>query len=504
MRDTSNGRAGQHGSRNHAGQAGQAGWIGQSGWIGQGRPSGHPSPAPGSAGVPRRIGSSDAVQARGVPGGSDAPGPPGAFGALSPPGAPSALGLSGAPGTPGARGGVDPALTSTEPSVTEVLTPATPYMAGEHPWSVSNGSGQRSPARAPDVPKAREASEAATAAAPGRGTVRTGTGGAEVAERQAPVASGGPHRAPSGPRADCTADRAGGLTFDVRLSEEDASAARSECAALLLHRRGDQGPAAETATDTGESIELADPVDTVRLPLTPVAGVGPTLRAALPSTVQLPEGRWDVYLDLVESEPARLLSGVNDLRSLVDRVPRESRTWLGVRIPYAAAHGSLSVRSWVRWPHAEAGELRVADGRMTLNGRLYGVRANPTARLQAEARDAPAPPVAAEVRTEADGAEFSAVLRYEALAGHPVWDLWLCPYDGAVPVRVGRILDDVPDKKQIFRYPSRSLGGNSELTATPYYTLDNDLAVRVEREAGEAGEAGDTADTRGTGETDKG
>lgn len=425
MRDTSNGRTGRHSGLDH---------------TGRNTSFGHRSPATGATGPPGRGLPSETVREENVPGGSSAPG------------------RTGADGHPGRKPG-PPAPTATE-----------------------------TPARAaPGVPRAPEPPRRAGAQV--RQQKATGTGGAEVAERQAPVASGGHHRAPNGPRADCTADRAGGLTFDVRLTEERASAAQIECAALLLHRRGDQDPA-DPAADAAEALEFADPVDTVRLPLTPVAGVGPTLRAALPSTVQLPEGRWDVYLDLVESEPTRLRSGVNDLRSLVDRVPRESRTWLGVRIPYAAAHGDLSIRSWVRWPHAEAGDLRVADGRMTLSGRLYGVRATATARLRAEARDAPAPPVAAEVRTAAEGAEFSAELPYASLAGHPVWDLWLCPYDGAVPVRIGRILDDVPDKKQVFRYPSRPLGSDSGLSATPYYTLDNDLAVRVEPEAREAEQTG--------------
>lgn len=292
-------------------------------------------------------------------------------------------------------------------------------------------------------------------------------------------------QAERGPRADCTADSAGGLTFDVRLPTAATDGAPPEDAALLLRRR---------SRASGAS-------DTVRLPLAPVEG-DVALRAALPSTVPLAEGRWNVFLVVGDGEPRRLVPGVNDLRSLVDRTPRADRTWLGVRIPYPTKHGNLSVRSWLRWPHAEAGSLRVMEGGLVLCGRLYGAEISGTARLEAHARRGEEPPVVAEVA--ADGADFTCVLPYPGLVGHPLWDLWLRPHEGAEPVRIARILDDVPDKKRIFTYPSQRITGTTGIavppggmtagadgaagagivdtgaTATPYYTLNNDLAVRID------------------------
>ncbi|MBA0050565.1 hypothetical protein E0L36_06535 [Streptomyces sp. AJS327] len=267
------------------------------------------------------------------------------------------------------------------------------------------------------------------------------------------------------PRADCTADRAGGLTFDVRLPTWRQSPLGPWDAALLLCRRGG-----------------TDPADTVRLPLTSTGAPGDPLRAALPSTVPLAEGRWKTYLALPGGEPERLLPGVNDLRSLVDRTPRENRTWLGVRIPYATARGNLSLRSWLRWPHAEVGDPRLAEFGMTFGGRLYGARLTPAAELVAEPRDGGGPPVREPVWTDpAEGGEtaFTTRLRFARLAGHPVWDLWLRPGGGVDPVRLARILDDVPDKQLVVRYPAEPLAAGSPTTATPYYTRDNDLAVRV-------------------------
>lgn len=279
------------------------------------------------------------------------------------------------------------------------------------------------------------------------------------------------------PSADCTADSAGGLSFDVALP----GAAERWDAALLLRLRN------------------SDPEESVRLPLVPLSDVpggpggpdGAVLRAVLPSTVPLAEGRWDAYLVLGEEEPRRLLPGCNDLRSLVDRVPRTDRTWLGVRIPYATKYGNLSVRSWLRWPHAEVHEIWPADGGVTLRGRLYGAELAPTARLEARPRGAAGPVVAGEV-TPTDEPGFTARLAYDGLvrereAGDE-WDLWLRPDADAEPVRVARILDDIADKQKILRYPAQPVAGkeageDGEWWARPHYTGANDLSVRVERDA---------------------
>jgi hypothetical protein len=303
------------------------------------------------------------------------------------------------------------------------------------------------------------------------------------------------------PRADCTADSAGGLSFDIALP----GAAQRWDTALLLRLRD------------------SEPEESVRLPLEPLShgtdgtdgadsadGPGDSvLRAVLPSTVRLAEGRWDAYLAVGESEPQRLLPGCGDLRSLVDRVPRTDRTWLGVRIPYATKYGNLSVRSWLRWPHAEAGDLWPRNDGLTLHGRLYGAELTPTARLEARPRRTAAPDtgeapvVTGEVTpagTPAQGHGFTAKLAYGDLLREDGaandWQLWLRPGEDAEPVRVARILDDIADKHKILRYPARPVtaggkdgepGGDGAPTARPYYTGANDLAVRLERAAPSGG-----------------
>ncbi|MFE9645619.1 hypothetical protein ACFYO0_16250 [Streptomyces sp. NPDC006365] len=256
------------------------------------------------------------------------------------------------------------------------------------------------------------------------------------------------------PRADCVADSAGELTFDI------TGTARPGSAYLVLRRR-----------DSDEEVSL---------PLTPAADG--RLRAGLSGCVELPEGRWDAYAQLADGEPQRLVPGLNDLRSLVDRVPDAAAGSVAVRIPYATRYGNLTVRSWLRAPHAEAGELYVKEGELSVRGRLYGETLTPDAYAEVLARHTPATALRADVT--ADGTQFRFTVDYGALT-EGVWDLWLCPAGESGPrVRIARLLDDVAEKKPIFTYPKVTLKTEQGAAlAGPYYTADNDLSVTVTAES---------------------
>ncbi|MBM7173535.1 hypothetical protein JQK87_35150 [Streptomyces sp. G44] len=274
--------------------------------------------------------------------------------------------------------------------------------------------------------------------------------------------TGDGQEASTAPRADCVADSAGGLTFDVT---DPVEAGTKDAAYLLLRRRD---------ADSAE--------DHVRLPLSPSADG--RLRAALPSTVELGEGRWNAYAQIAGGEPRRLMPGVNDLRSLVDRAPSGSRGHIAVRIPYATKQGNLSVRSWLRAPHAEAGEIELTDGTMTVHGRVYGTSLTGAAYVEAVRRAEPGLVHRADVTAEGPHFRFGLRHRLFADGGTGPWDLWLLPDGESGPrVRLARLLDDVPDRKAIFTYPvARCETEHGVLEAGPYYTIDNDLSVRV-REA---------------------
>ncbi|MGW2818147.1 transferase [Streptomyces sp. NPDC001415] len=259
--------------------------------------------------------------------------------------------------------------------------------------------------------------------------------------------------ASAAPRADCIADSAGGVTFDV-------TGAGRPGATLVLRRRG------------------TNPGADVLLPLTPAAeGL---LRAVLPSTVELAEGVWDAHLRFGEGAEQRLEPGTRDLRALVDREPGPDADRVAVRIPYPGRSGELVVRSWLRRPHAETGTIGFGAGRVTVRGRLYGVSLGPEAAVEARLRGGggrvhrvPATP---------DGDGFTFTLPYAPLAEgldakEWLWDLWLLTGPGAPAVRLARILDDVPLKQAIFVYPGSTVGPG---VVRPYYTGANDLSVRVD------------------------
>ncbi|WP_106969918.1 MULTISPECIES: hypothetical protein [unclassified Streptomyces] len=271
-----------------------------------------------------------------------------------------------------------------------------------------------------------------------------------------PLADDRPLRSPQSeedailpPRADCIADSAGGLTFDVLDGGESGPAH------LVLVRRG--------AED-----------DVVRLPLTPV-GRG-RLRAVLPSSVELAEGRWDAQVRIGDARARRLTPGVNDLRALVDRAPSADAGRIAVRIPYATKHGNLSVRSWLRGPHAEAGALTLEETRLTVRGRLYGAGLGDGAYVELDAGESV---LRAEVTAERSvPGGFLCVVDYAALT-EGVWKLWLRPEGEAGPrVRLSRLLDDIPDKHDIFHYPRTAYPSSApKLHITPAYTPSNDLTL---------------------------
>ncbi|WP_415948895.1 hypothetical protein [Streptomyces sp. KLOTTS4A1] len=273
--------------------------------------------------------------------------------------------------------------------------------------------------------------------------------------RPAPPARSAPGTANALLRVHCVADSAGGLSFELDLPGEPADRA----ATLLLRRRG-------------------KPAEEVGLPLTPAEGT--RLRASLPATMILPEGRWDAHLQLGGATVARLRPGLRDLRALLDRVPDPSAGWLGVRIPYPTKSGDLAVRAWHRAPHAEAGAVLVGARGLDVEGRLFAAGFGAQAHVECVHRAGEAEALRAEVRVEGTG--FTARIEYGELAPG-TWDLWLRPSGAQGPrIRIARLLDDIADRKPVFRYPVRRVdGAYGPVSAEPYYTVDNDLSVSVNR-----------------------
>ncbi|MFG2678938.1 hypothetical protein [Streptomyces sp. NPDC048392] len=275
-----------------------------------------------------------------------------------------------------------------------------------------------------------------------------------------------PPAPPAAPlRADCIGDSAGGLTFDV------AARGNTGAALLILRRR-----------EAGTGCASGGAEDTVSLPLAPAAEG--RLRAALPSSVSLPEGRWDAYARVSDGEPRRLVPGVTDLRSLAERTPSGLLGHVAVRIPYATRQGNLTVRSWLRAPHAETVDLHLASDGLTVRGRVYGTRLVPGAAAELRARPGTGEGGVRRLDLAAERTEFAFTVPYGSLAPG-LWDLWLRPAGDSGPaVRLARLLDDVADKNPVLTFPrtfprARVRTPHGPVEAGPYYTRDNDLSLAV-------------------------
>ncbi|WP_326723267.1 FixH family protein [Streptomyces sp. NBC_00243] len=263
-------------------------------------------------------------------------------------------------------------------------------------------------------------------------------------------------------RADCTADAHGRITFGLRLD----SAVHPQ---LLLRLRPKKGQPEQVV----HLIDLEPDEDGRR-------------RAVLDPEPALAEGRWDVYL-LREpgEERLRLRPGLRDQRTLVDGHTRDRSSPVAVRIPYATKDGYLAVRAWLRTAHSEAGAIDVTDRSMTVAARLHGASLGEGAAVLLRRRGEAGVVQTLEPRAGGDGRDFSFTVDHQELAaaggtgsGSGIWDVFLQPAAGAPRIRVGRLLDDLADRKEIFVYPAATVGG---VTLRPYYTVDNDLSVAVTR-----------------------
>ncbi|MET9832257.1 transferase [Streptomyces sp. NPDC006385] len=264
-------------------------------------------------------------------------------------------------------------------------------------------------------------------------------------------------------RADCTVDEDGRITFVLGADAVSGTSAPQ----LLLRLRPKKGAPEK----------LLHPLDPE-----PV-GDG-RLRAVLEPKPALAEGRWDVYL---VPEPGaqrqRVRPGLRDLRALVDGRDRDWPAPVAVRVPYTTKDGYLAVRAWLRTAHAEVHGIELTDRSMTFRARLHGAALSEGAAVRLRLRGGKGVVRSLEPRAADDGREFSCTVDHGELAadhgtGSRVWDVFVQPRadEGASPVRVGRLFDDVADRKEIFVYPATQVAG---ATVRPYFTVDNDFSVEV-------------------------
>ncbi|WP_238431891.1 glycosyltransferase family 4 protein [Streptomyces cavernae] len=230
-------------------------------------------------------------------------------------------------------------------------------------------------------------------------------------------------------------------------------------------------PGGVSGTDLSLVVRLRKSEEEFRVPLEASADAKAPWTARL-SRHSVPEGRWDMYVERAgDGMRRRVKARLVEQRALLTVAPAPQAWW----IPYATKDGYLALRTFRRTTHAEVTAVRAGEGSVTVEGALYGVTLGDGAALVGVARgeDLAGFEVAAEGSA---GTWFQATVASVPGSGHPdkrEWDLFLRPAEGAELVRVGRVSDDIVDRKGTDRYPAAALAGGE---VRPFFTVTNDLA----------------------------
>ncbi|TRO64998.1 glycosyltransferase family 4 protein [Streptomyces sp. IB201691-2A2] len=259
------------------------------------------------------------------------------------------------------------------------------------------------------------------------------------------------------PKGGCTTDSTGG----VRITVNAAGVSGKDLTLVLRHRHGD---------------------DETRVPLErPDDPKSPWTANLSHHRLTLAEGRWDLYVERAEDGTRRRLkAGLVEQRGLLSArpVPGKAFAWW---IPYATKDGYLALRTFHRPAHAEATALRTDDDSLSVEGTLHGAVLGEGALLLGVSRDG-RPHDFETPATPTGERTFRAritTLPRPTDADKPLWDLFLRPSEAAAPVRVGRITDDIVDRKPTAKHPSTTLTtptGRS-VQAHYFFTITNDVAI---------------------------
>lgn len=230
------------------------------------------------------------------------------------------------------------------------------------------------------------------------------------------------------------------------------------------------------------------PGDTKVLP--PAATISPV------DILRLGEGRWDLFTVDGRGTRTRLTAHVIDSRGALQAALRQHDGEVTHAVPYTTEDGHLSIRSWRRLHHAEVTGVDYQRTAFVVHGRYMGEWHEENA-LQAvlQRRQQPRSTLALPDVTF-HGRVFHCHVPVDELMHRRIlreenWDLFLRDETSNRESRVGRLLDDSPNRKLTHRYPElvveepgaidlfRYSENTSRIAARPYYTADNDLSVVV-------------------------
>lgn len=282
--------------------------------------------------------------------------------------------------------------------------------------------------------------------------------------------STGPGPAAGPPRADCVADTAGGLTFDL------VGPGRPRRPG---HRRGRAAAAPARAGRTPSRC---------RSPRPHGDGCGPPC----PGPCRCPKGTGTPGCGC----PAAPTGGWRPAPTTWARSPppvrptrRRAGSWPGSRTPPVAGGSASAAGCAPRTPRPSGSPC--GPGRLTVTGRLYGAALTAHAYGEIRAVDAPGPlcrvpvtPTPEPGHPPTEGTPFTLTLPHPDLAadGRPrTWSLWLRPAGATGPeARLARLLGPGGVTTAPTPHPPLALPGpRGPLHAAPLYTPGHDLTLRL-------------------------
>jgi glycosyltransferase involved in cell wall biosynthesis len=205
---------------------------------------------------------------------------------------------------------------------------------------------------------------------------------------------------------------------------------------------------------------------------------GPTGVARLdPDTLAgLAEGVWSVCV-----YGASVAAGRIDSRELLrpwGSLPRS------VVVPFAKDE-KLALRVWRRDGYAEVDEVHWRDDTVHVTGRLLGIDWS-ARQVRAVTRLRKEPYTSLEFAADMDASgRFAIDIPAGALCEQRTgalhhWDVWLSDGTGAESaIRLGKFFDDIAERKAIQRFKVVECGTSQRGKARPYFTLENELSIRV-------------------------
>jgi glycosyltransferase involved in cell wall biosynthesis len=241
-------------------------------------------------------------------------------------------------------------------------------------------------------------------------------------------------------------------------------------------------------------------------PVVPAAEAGPgaawetaaTVSGRLAGDAELPEGRWNVHVELADGRRVRATAGLWDTRHVVGLPFEAGKTGFARRLPYQTADQFLAIRSWLRPHHAEVNVVEQSGGLLTLRGRFTsqeGGIAGELIRLVAVSRMNAGPELVSEPTAPPSPGRFDIALDLDRLAErrvtrHDDWDLYLEDVITGGRARVARLSDDIAERKSVVVYDFTRCEVSTDLSlheesptpdvqVRPYITVDSDLSLYV-------------------------